>query len=301
MMLERQKLNSFGRPGKHLQRLMLMFLLVFPIGSVWAAQQFQGLCSYIRIEIKQELALERIGFLATLDVTNNEGDAVLTDFSAGLTFSQTDVEGNTVDVSDKFFVQPPELSGISSIDGAGLIEPGETATVSWFIIPKITAGGESPVGIDYDVGAELAGSLYGNEIDPSVLLVIPDTITVRPEPQLDITYFQPRDVDGDNPFTTDIVETPIPFTLGVLVKNSGFGQANQVVIKSEQPKIVENIEDLLVIPQLIGARINDDPVDHASLTVNLGDIDSGSCRKGAWDMITTLSGEFTEFKASYTH
>ena len=207
---------------------MVMVLLVLPTGSAWTAQQYHGLCSYIKIEIKQELALERIGFLATLEVTNNEGDAVLTNFSANLTFSQADEEGNEVDVSDKFFVQPPELSGISSIDGAGLIEPGETAKVSWFIIPKISAGGESPVGVDYDVGAELAGSLYGNEIDPSVLLVIPDTITVRPEPQLEITYFQPRDVDGDNPFTTDIVETPIPFTLGVLVKNSGYGQANQI-------------------------------------------------------------------------
>jgi len=281
--------------------LVLLLLLLLPMSSVWAAQQFQGLCSYIRIEIKQELALERIGFLATLEVTNNEGDAVLTNFSAGLTFTKTDAAGNTIDVSDKFFVKPPELSGIASIDGTGLIEPGETAIISWFIIPKITAGGESPVGIDYDVGAELAGALYGNEIDPTVLLVIPDTITVRPEPQLDITYFQPRDVDGDNPFTTDIVETPIPFTLGVLVKNSGFGQANKVVIKSEQPKIVENIEDLLIVPKLIGARINDEPVNNASLTVNLGDIDSGSCRKGAWDMITTLSGEFTEFNASYTH
>lgn len=301
MKVDSQKLNSFALQNRYLLALLLMLLLLMPMSSAWAAQQYQGLCSYIRIEIKQELALERIGFLATLEVTNNEGDAVLTDFSAGLTFTQTDIEGNLVDVSDKFFVKPPELSGIASVDGTGLIEPGETATVSWFIIPKITAGGESPVGIDYDVGAELAGSLYGNEIDPSVLVVIPDTITVRPEPQLDITYFQPRDVDGDNPFTTHIVETPVPFTLGVLVKNSGFGQANQVVIKSEQPKIVENIEDLLIVPQLIGARINDDPVDHASLTVNLGDIDSGSCRKGAWDMITTLSGEFTEFSASYTH
>ena len=296
-------LNRFHAAAfyRWLLHIGLLLMLCLPVSSLWAAQQFQGLCSYIKIEIKQEFALERIGFLATLEVTNNEGDAVLTDFSAALTFTQTDIEGNTVDVSDKFFVKPPELSGINSIDGSGLIEPGETAIVSWFIIPKITAGGESPAGIAYDVGAELAGSLYGNEIDPSVLAVIPDTITVRPEPQLDITYFQPRDVDGDNPFTLDIVETPIPFTLGVLVKNSGYGQANKVVIASEQPKIVENREDLLVVPQLIGARINDDPVDHASLTVNLGDIEPGSCRKGAWDMITTLSGEFTEFKASYTH
>ncbi len=284
-----------------LQRIYLGLLLILVSLNTHAAQQFQGLCSYISIEIQQQLTLERVGFLATLEVTNNEGDAVITDFSSALTFSQIDSEGNEIDASGLFFVQPPELTGISGIGGAGLIQPGETAIVSWFIIPKTTAGGDSPVGVKYSVGAQLAGSLYGAEIDPEVLTVIPDTITVKPDPQLEITYFQPRDVDGDNPFTPEIVESSIPFTLGVLVHNSGYGLANDVVIDSEQPQIVENGQGLLVLPQLIGSRINDEPTDHASLTVNLGDIDPGNCTKGAWDMITTLSGEFTEFNASYTH
>ena len=50
-----------------------------------------------------------------------------------------------------------------------------------------------------------AGAIYGQEISPEVLQVIPDVITVKPEPQLDITYFQPRDVQGDDPFTPDVV------------------------------------------------------------------------------------------------
>ena len=70
----------------------LSLLLISVSGQ--AAQQFQGLCSYIRIEIQQELALERIGFLATLEITNNEGDAVITDFSSVLTFTK-DIEART--------------------------------------------------------------------------------------------------------------------------------------------------------------------------------------------------------------
>lgn len=285
---------------------VLLFVLFLAPLSVQAAQQYQGLCSFIKIEIQQELALERIGFLATLEITNNEGDAVIADFSSVLTFHNYVLDSNDIlvrtDVSNLFFVQPPFLSGINNIDGQGLIEPGETARIEWFIIPKITAGGESQAGMQYEIGAQLAGSLYGEEIDPGVLEVIPDTITVKPEPQLDITYFQPRDVDGDNPFTTDIVETPIPFTLGVLVKNVGFGQANKVTIDSEQPKIVENEQGLLVVPKLLDARISDEPLSGTpTLTLNLGDIPSGDCKKGAWDMITTLSGEFTEFNARYTH
>ena len=286
--------------------LILLIMLLLGVSPLQAAQQFQGLCSLIKIEIQQELAIERIGFLATLEVTNNEGDAVITNFSSLLTFHKIirDVNDNIVrvDVSDLFFVKPPILTGITDINGLGLIEPGETAHVEWFIIPKISAGGESQAGIEYEVGAQLAGSLYGEEIDPAVLEVISDTITVKPEPQLDITYFQPRDVDGDNPFTPDIVETPVPFTLGVLVKNVGYGLANKVTIDSEQPKIVENDQGLLVVPKLLDARIGDEPLSGTpTLTLNLGDIPPDDCKKGAWDMITTLSGEFTAFNARYTH
>ena len=295
-----------ARLNNWLGRILLLaagLLLIGGSGPLQAAQQFQGLCSYVKIEILQELALERIGFLATLEITNNEGDASITDFSAALTFQKrrlnlTDPEE---DASDLFFVQPPTLSGIDAVDGTGIIRPGETAVISWFIIPKISAGGQAASGIQYDVGANLGGSIYGQEIDPVVLTVIPDTITVKPEPQLEITYFQPRDVDGDDPFTPDVVEAPIPFTLGVLVKNAGFGPARKLTIKSEQPRIVENLQGLLVVPKLLGSRVDDDPTDYASLTVDLGDIQPGKCRKGAWDMITTLSGEFTEFRASYTH
>ena len=274
--------------------------LFLAAGPSRAAQQFQGLCSRVKIEINQELALERVGFLATLTVTNNEGDASITDFSAALTFASRDADGQPVDAANLFFVQPPELKGIAAVDGTGIIPPGQTAEVRWFIVPKTSAGGVDPAGVAYDVGANLAGSIYGQEIPPEVFLVIPDTITVKPDPELEITYFQPRDVDGDDPFTPE-VETPIPFTLGVLVKNSGHGRAKSVRIASEQPKIVENKQGLLLIAQLLGARVDDQPRNDASLKVDLGDIEPARCRKGAWDMITSLSGEFTEFKASYTH
>ncbi|RMG93602.1 MAG: hypothetical protein D6708_05105, partial [Candidatus Dadabacteria bacterium] len=268
-----------------------------------AAQQFQGVCAVVKIEILQELTLERIGFLATLEITNNEVDASITNFSAELTFEnpRLSTEDEVNDASDLFFVQPPKLTGIEAIDGTGIIRPGQTARIEWFIIPKIAAGGTTPDGVIYRVGARLAGYLNGEPIPPELLVVIPDTITVKPEPQLEITYFQPRDVQGDDPFTPDVVESPIPFTLGVLVKNAGYGPARKVKVVSEQPRIVENLQRLLLVAQLIGARVDDQPLDRASLTIDLGDIDPGRCRKGAWDMITSLSGEFVEFRASYTH
>ena len=283
---------------------LLAVLALVAVGSTdtaRAARQYDGLCAIVELEIEQDLTLERTGFQATLTLTNNEGDASLTGFSARLFFRLADGENAGEDVTDRFFLQPPELTSVSGIDGSGIIPPGQTAVIQWFIIPKTGAGGLDAAGIRYEVGAELAGALYGEPIDTDQLRVLSDRITVKPEGSLEIRYFQPRDVDGDDPFTIDRVEPAVPFTLGVLVSNVGAGTARQVRVVSEQPRIVANEDDLLVVPQLLGTRVDDEPVDDSSLTVNIGDVTPGHCRKASWEMITTLAGEFTRFEASYDH
>jgi beta propeller repeat protein len=275
------------------------FLFLVVVDPSQGAQQYEGLCAAVKMEILQEMTLERVGFLATLKITNNETDGSITNFSAVLTFASEDATQENA--SGLFFIKPPEFSGVTAVDGTGIIPPGQTATIKWFIIPRVQAGGTTPEGLRYAVGANLAASIYNQQIAPQVLEVLPDVITVRPEPQLEITYFQPRDVDGDDPFTTDVAETPVPFSLGVLVKNTGYGLARNIRVVSQQPRIVENVQNTLLVAQLLGARVDDEPTNHASLTLDLGDIEPGRCRKGAWDMMTSLSGEFIEFSASYTH
>jgi beta propeller repeat protein len=281
--------------------LACLGLLLLPRAGI-AQQQQQGLCAQIKIVISQELTIERVGFLATLQITDNDPNDPITDFSANLTFENHSLStnGTVNDSSGLFFVQPPTLQNIASVNGGGVIGSGATATVSWFIIPTVTAGGTSPAGVRYQIGAALSGKLRGVEIPATTLQVFPSPITVEPDAQLQITYFQPRDVIGDNPFTPQ-VESPIPFTFGVIVKNSGYGTAHSVIINSQQPKIVENKDNLLLVAQLLGSRVNDSPLSNANLVVNLGDIPPGQATKGAWDMITTLSGTFLSINATYTH
>ncbi len=299
------KFKTFKNVMKHYSmkcRIALaLLMLVLQSGFVSAQQQFQGLCARVKIEILQELAIERVGFEATLEVVNNDGEDPITDFSAALTFERpaTATAPALEDAASLFFVRAPQLDNINDINGAGIIGPTRKAVVKWFIIPKPSAGGTNANGVIYRIGCNLSGKIRGAPIPSDVLFAIPDTITVKPEPLLEITYFQPRDVQGDDPFTPE-VESPIPFTLGVIVRNAGYGMARSVKINSQQPKIVENKQNLLLIAQLLGARVQDSPRS-ASLLVNLGDIPPGEARKGAWDMITSLSGEFVEFKASYTH
>ncbi len=270
--------------------------------AAFGQEQFQGVCAQVKIVIQQQLTLERIGFDAELQIANNDGSDPITDFSAALTFENPllSTNGTVNDSSSLFFVQAPTFENINSVNGDGVIAPTTTAVIHWFIIPKPSAGGITPAGTQFSIGCQLAGKLRGAVIPASVLSAYPATIYVKPDAKLQITYFQPRDVQGDDPFTPQ-VESPVPFTLGVLVKNVGYGIAQAVNINSQQPKIVASNNGLLLVARLLGARINDIPVTPTSLNVNLGDIPPGQARKGAWDMITTLSGQFIQFSASYTH
>lgn len=283
-------------------KVLAFFSLLVLAPCVHAQEQQQGLCAQIKIVISQQLTLERVGFLATMQITDNDPTDPITDFAVNLTFENPQLSSNGVpnDSSSSFFVQPPTLQNIDNIGGTGVIQPGATATISWFIIPTANAGGTSPNGVLFNVGASLSGKIRGVTLPASALLVIPAPITVQPDAQLQITYFQPRDVMGDNPFTSQ-VESPIPFDFGVLVQNVGYGPAHDVVIDSQQPKITENKQNLLIVAQLLGSRVNDSALSNANLTVKLGNLNPGQTAKGSWDMITSLSGTFLSVSANYQH
>ena len=100
---------------------LVLGVLAFAAAPLSAQQQFQGVCANVKIVIEQELAFERIGFEATLEITNNLGGDPITDFSAQLTFNDPNdlVSGVPRDVSDRFFVQRPRLTDVNATDDMG--------------------------------------------------------------------------------------------------------------------------------------------------------------------------------------
>ena len=61
-------------------RLILMLGLL-PLGWRASAQQQQsGLCAQVKMVIAQQLTLERVGFLATLQITDNDPNNPITGF-----------------------------------------------------------------------------------------------------------------------------------------------------------------------------------------------------------------------------
>ena len=84
------------------------------------------------------------------------------------------------------------------------------------------------------------------------------------------------------------------------VLNAGYGAAKNLKIDSAQPKIVDNAQGLLIDFRLLGASVNDSAVS-PSLTVNIGTLESKKIATGYWEMISTLSGRFVEFNATFSH
>ncbi|HID99872.1 MAG TPA: DUF11 domain-containing protein [Thiotrichaceae bacterium] len=278
--------------------LSIVFLgTLFPI-STYAEE---SLCAVVKIEIKQELTLERQAFDAHMRINNGLSNIQLENVEINVSFA--DEDGNSIratsdpnETKASFFIQIDSMEGISDVKGNGTIAPASSADIHWLIIPAPGSGGTLPSGTLYYVGATLKYTLGG---ETHTTEVTPDYIFVKPQPLLTLDYFLPRDVYADDAFTPEI-EPPIPFTLGVRVKNEGYSVARHLKIDSAQPRIVENKLGLLIGFKIIGSTVNNQAAT-PSLLVDFGDIEAQQSAVGRWQMTTTLSGEFTDFKAEFYH
>lgn len=259
------------------------------------ASENDAVCVRVHIQIDQALTLERQGFQASMSL-NNGGVADLKNVSVTVNFADqsnlpvvaTSDPNNT---TAKFFIKLTSSDTLPDTVAAGTV-----GKFTWLIVPALSAGGADPAGQLYYVGAKLSYTLNGvaTNIDVS-----PDSIRVLPMPQLSLDYFLPYDVYGDDP-TTPQIEAPIPFSLGVRVKNTGYGNAEQLKIESSQPKIIDNQQGLAVAFQIIGSEVNGNAVT-PSLLVNFGTVAPSRSGTARWVMTSSLYGRFTDFSAAFTH
>lgn len=274
-------------------RILLLLSIALVVSYLAPRMSFAiGACSKVKIEILQELTLERIAFDAKMVITNNVPDKDLTNVRVDVSIK--DNEGNSKEAI--FYTRVSSVQNIAAVDGTGTVQAATAAEIHWLIIPSPGAGGTVSTGQIYWVGATLTYTVAGQQ---ETVTVNPDRIIVKPEPQLVLDYFTPYDVLADNPFTPQ-VEAPIPFPLAVRVLNGGYGPAVNLKIDSAQPKIVENNQGLLVDFKLLGSAVNDSAVS-PSLTVPIGTIESMGISTAYWEMIATLSGRITEFNATFSH
>ena len=284
----------------NISRQLLWFLVLIQIfipGVIRSAQS--SVCARVKIEIRQELTLERQAFDAEMIINNGLTNVALKDISVNVHFMDdkgaeilaTSDPNNT---SATFFykVQQERMKNISNVTGTGQVEPSTSAEIHWLIIPALGAAKAQQQGTLYYVGATLRYTLAGKE---QVVNVTPDHIFVKPMPELTLEYFLPNDVYADDPDTQE-QEPSEPFTLGVLVRNNGEGTAKSLKIQSAQPKIIYNDLGLLINFIINGCEVNGQP-SKLSLLADFGDIKPKSAGIVRWQMSTTLSGKFVDFRA----
>jgi hypothetical protein len=275
-------------------------ILCLPIFSS-SAQAAGSVCAEVKLEISQELTLERQAFDAHMRITNGLTNISLQDVNIEVRF--TDAEGNTVaasydpnDTNALFFIRLDTMDNITDVTGNGTVDPVTAADIHWLIIPAQGAANENPNGTLYYVGATLTYTIGGEE---HVTEVTPDYILVKPMPNLVLDYFLPVDVYGDDAFTPEI-EPPVPFYLGVRAKNTGFGTARNLKINSCQPKITDNQQGLLIGFEITACEVNGQAATK-TLLASFGDIAPTKSALARWTMLCTLSGQFVEFKADWSH
>jgi flagellar hook assembly protein FlgD len=234
----------------------------------------------VKLQIDQKVSLERKAFNANISIKPTV--TPLDNFKA--TVSIKDENGN--DASGLFFVVVTQKTGIASVDGSTVSGPVD---IAWQLIPNSNAGGATASGKNYSISATIDYNFSGGSY---TFTTEAETVTVKPMPKLTIDYKLPY-----------ITMAGKPVKIKAIVTNNGYGPAYNLVIKSAQPKILENLSNVPVSFTLTGssATSNDSTLQNGVTDISFGDIPAGGTAEGYWLLSTTKDGYFVEFTSTLTH
>ncbi|CAI5492225.1 unnamed protein product [Closterium sp. Naga37s-1] len=140
---------------------------------------------------------------------------------------------NDTDASHCFVFSDPLLQGIDDVSGAGTILSNAFASIDWLLLPLDCAASAAPT--NFQLGGTPAEAVPAAAVVKRIELLLTSVrVTVAPPPELQVHYFVPRHVQGDD-LTTPQVEAPVPVTLGALFYNAGHGTAAAITTQSLLP------------------------------------------------------------------
>ena len=259
--------------------------------------QSENTCAQVKLEIKQKLVLTRQAFRGTLTIENGSSNAI-EDILVNV--NATNMETGFMATSREMQISIEKIEGFEGEkDGAWRLGAGKKGVATILFIPTKYAAPENLT--TYSFGGTLSfkdGSTTQNRS------LFPVSLQVKPTPELDLTYFMQRDVYGDNPLTTDVVEPVIPAEFSVLIHNKGYGDANNVRMITKKPTIVENEKGLLIDFDIISSSLNGGEKTMAlddDIATQFGTIAAGTASYATWDLTASLMGHFTEYDVSVTH
>ena len=247
----------------------------------------KGVCAKVTIRLNQQLILTREIFEAELQMLNTE-DVDLTSVNISIYVKRTN---DSVYVDDYFHIDSPTLTLFTSIDGKGILKSGQRGQAKWLLTPTKKAAPTHPV--EYLVDGVVQYKL--NNVDVAID-ISPEKITVKPDPSLILLYFMEKYVQSDDPMT-QAIEPTIPFSLGLLIINNGYGVARNLKIQTSQPEIIDNRAGLLIDFKITRFYLNN-MLEASSLNILFGDIDALEVKHGVWWMEASLKGTFRRLNAT---
>ncbi len=259
-----------------------------------------SVCSSITLQFSQQMVMTRQAFRGTLTVFNGSEDTAME--NAKLTLEVKDENGKLA-TSHEFQINPESLTrfeGNLNLTDGWTLAAGETGVATILFIPTKYAA--PMVESKYSFGGSLS------YIDPYTGLEVtrtlsPVTLTVKPSPDLNLTYFMQRDIYGDDPLT-EAVEASEEAEFSLLINNVGYGDATNVQMLTEQPKIIENEKGLMIDFELMSSQLNGGEKTLAlggSVATDFGNIPAKSQTYAQWWLKSSLLGHFTDYEVEATH
>ena len=264
---------------------------------VYNETESQGACATVKLEFDQKLVMTRQAFRGTLTVENNS-NSTLNDVS--LNVLVTNLLGQQA-TSHEMQINFEKIEGFTgTTDGPWTLAPKAKGVATILFIPTKYAAPDTLT--TYSFGGNLYFAEGEGEVQMRPLTAV--KLQVKPSPVLDLTYFMQRDIYGDNPMTKDEVEPIVPAEFSVLIFNKGKGDATNVRMLTQQPKIIENEKGLLVDFAIASSSLNGGEKALAldsTIATQFGNIPSGTASYATWDLTSSLLGHFKEYSVSATH
>ena len=255
----------------------------------------QNVCARIQLLISQTLMLTREGFEATLDINNRESSQ-LTNISIQIQIFKSN-DTSEIMYNNLFSIGTPMLiGGLSAVNGDGTLSEQQTGSATWFLAPYREAANVTEQ--VYIVGGFLKYVLDGKLL---IYELEPQSITVRPEPRLNLFYFLEKYVQGDDPLTLGVTEPIEPFSLALMLVNRGHGTAMSLSMLTMQPKIIENEKGLLISFKLEDDAYMNNAMIKNSMNVSFGDVKPFEFRHVVWKFSSSLKGTFSNLSVTYTN
>lgn len=260
-----------------------------------------SVCASVTLEIKHVITLTRPAYRGTLTVFNGHDSVAMTDARLNLVVKN---EYGNIATAHEFQINAESLEGFGgevSLTSGWTLEAQQTGKATVLFIPTKYAAPTEPVKYSFGGSLTYIDPFTGLEVTRDLF---PVTLTVNPLPDLELTYLMQRDVYGDDPLTTDVVEPMEEAEFVLIINNKGNSEAKNVRMVTEHPKIIDNEKSLLIDFNIKSSQVNGEPVTLSfgqSVANNFGTIPAHSQAYAQWWLESSLLGHFTSYEVETTH